>query len=107
MVVSIGPAQASETIRTGLAMGAGPGILVEADGNVEPLAVAKIILKKVADEEQQGLMILGKQAIGDSNQTRQMLAALLSRSRATFASKLEEPTSRSRARLTAACRPSS
>ena len=107
VVVSIGPAQASETIRTGLAMGAGPGILVESDGNVEPLAVAKIILKKVADEEQQGLMILGKQAIGDSNQTRQMLAALLSRSRATFASKLEEPTSRSRARLTAACRPSS
>ena len=81
VVVSIGPAQASETIRTGLAIGAGPGILVEADGDVEPLAVAKIILKKVADEEQQGLMILGKQAIDDSNQTRQMLAALLSRSR--------------------------
>ena len=106
VVVSIGPAQASETIRTGLAMGADRGILVKAEGNVEPLAVAKI-LKKVADEEQQGLMILGKQAIGDSNQTRQMLAALLSRSRATFASKLEEPTSRSRVRLTAACRPSS
>jgi len=89
VVVSIGPAQASETIRTGLAMGADRGILVKADGNVEPLAVAKI-LKKVADEEQPGLIILGKQAIDDdSNQTGQMLAALLGWSQATFASKLE------------------
>ncbi|MCA1431602.1 MULTISPECIES: electron transfer flavoprotein subunit beta/FixA family protein [Bradyrhizobium] len=89
VVVSIGPAQASETIRTGLAMGADRGILVKADGTVEPLAVAKI-LKKVADEEQPGLIILGKQAIDDdSNQTGQMLAALLGWSQATFASKLE------------------
>ena len=70
-------------------MGADRGILVKADGNVEPLAVAKI-LKKVADEEQPGLIILGKQAIDDdSNQTGQMLAALLGWSQATFASKLE------------------
>jgi electron transfer flavoprotein beta subunit len=89
IVVSIGPAQASETIRTGLAMGADRGILVKADGIVEPLAVAKI-LKKVAEEEQPGLIILGKQAIDDdSNQTGQMLAALLGWSQATFASKLE------------------
>ena len=89
VVVSIGPAQASETIRTGLAMGADRGILVKADGTVEPLAVAKI-LKKVADEEQPGLIVLGKQAIDDdSNQTGQMLAALLGWSQATFASKLE------------------
>ncbi|MCK1542599.1 electron transfer flavoprotein subunit beta/FixA family protein [Bradyrhizobium sp. 147] len=89
VVVSIGPAQASETIRTGLAMGADRGILVKVDGNVEPLAVAKI-LKKVAEEEQPGLIILGKQAIDDdSNQTGQMLAALLGWSQATFASKLE------------------
>lgn len=89
VVVSIGPAQVSETIRTGLAMGADRGILVKADGNVEPLAVAKI-LKKVAEEEQPGLIILGKQAIDDdSNQTGQMLAALLGWSQATFASKLE------------------
>ena len=89
VVASIGPAQASETIRTGLAMGADRGILVKADGNVEPLAVAKI-LKAVADEEKPGLIILGKQAIDDdSNQTGQMLAALLGWSQATFASKLE------------------
>ena len=89
VVVSIGPAQASETIRTGLAMGADRGILVKADGPVEPLAVAKI-LKAIVDEEQPGLVILGKQAIDDdSNQTGQMLAALLGWSQATFASKLE------------------
>ncbi|KRQ14724.1 electron transfer flavoprotein subunit beta/FixA family protein [Bradyrhizobium manausense] len=89
VVVSIGPAQASETIRTGLAMGADRGILVKAEGTVEPLAVAKI-LKKVAEEEQPGLIILGKQAIDDdSNQTGQMLAALLGWAQATFASKLE------------------
>ncbi len=89
VVVSIGPAQASETIRTGLAMGADRGILVKADGNVEPLAVAKI-LKSVVDAEKPGLVILGKQAIDDdSNQTGQMLAALLGWSQATFASKLE------------------
>src|SRR4029450_2407125 len=89
VVVSIGPAQAAETIRTGLAMGADRGILVKAEGNVEPLAVAKI-LKAVVDAEKPGLVILGKQAIDDdSNQTGQMLAALLGWSQATFASKLE------------------
>src|SRR6267142_1861390 len=89
VVVSIGAAQASETIRTGLAMGADRGILVKAEGNVEPLAVAKI-LKAIADAEKPGLIILGKQAIDDdSNQTGQMLAALLGWSQATFASKLE------------------
>ena len=89
VVVSIGPAQASETIRTGLAMGADRGILVKAEGTVEPLAVAKI-LKAVAEEEKPGLIILGKQAIDDdSNQTGQMLAALLGWSQATFASKVE------------------
>ena len=69
VVVSIGPAQASETIRTGLAMGADRGILVKAEGNVEPLAVAKI-LKAIADEEKPGLVILGKQAIDDDSVTR-------------------------------------
>src|SRR6266700_1968013 len=89
VVVSIGPAQAAETIRTGLAMGADRGILVKVEGNVEPLAVAKI-LKGIVDEEKPGLVILGKQAIDDdSNQTGQMLAALLGWSQATFASKLE------------------
>ena len=89
VVVSIGPAQASETIRTGLAMGADRGILVKAEGNVEPLAVAKI-LKAIVDEEKPGLVILGKQAIDDdSNQTGQMLAALLGWPQATFASKLK------------------
>src|ERR1700742_4425645 len=88
VVVSIGPAQASETIRTGLAMGADRGILVKAEGNVEPLAVAKI-LKAVVDEEKPGLVILGKQAIEDDcNQTGQMLAALLSWPQGTFASKV-------------------
>src|SRR5208337_1403346 len=77
VVASIGPAQASETIRTALAMGADRGILVKTDGAVEPLAVAKI-LKGVAAAEQPGLIIMGKQAIDDDcNQTGQMLAALL------------------------------
>ncbi len=88
VIISIGPAQAAETIRTGLAMGADRGILVKAEGIVEPLAVAKI-LKGIVDEEQPGLVILGKQAIDDdSNQTGQMLAALLGWSQATFANKL-------------------
>jgi electron transfer flavoprotein beta subunit len=88
VVVSIGPQQAAETIRTGLAMGADRGILVKADGVVEPLAVAKI-LKGVVDEEKPGLVILGKQAIDDdANQTGQMLAALLGWPQGTFASKL-------------------
>ena len=76
VAVSIGPAQASETIRTALAMGADRGILVKTDGLIEPLAVAKI-LKGVVAEEQPGLVIMGKQAIDDDcNQTGQMLAAL-------------------------------
>jgi electron transfer flavoprotein beta subunit len=86
--VSIGPAQASETIRTALAMGADRGILVKTDVSPEPLAVAKI-LKAVVAAEQPGLVILGKQAIDDdSNQTGQMLAALLGWPQGTFASKI-------------------
>ena len=89
VVVSIGPAQAAETIRTALAMGADRGILVKVDETVEPLSVAKI-LKGVVDAEAPGLVILGKQAIDDdANQTGQMLAALLGWSQATFASKVE------------------
>jgi electron transfer flavoprotein beta subunit len=88
IAVSIGAAQASETIRTALAMGADRGILVKAEGVIEPLAVAKI-LKGIVAEEQPGLVILGKQAIDDDcNQTGQMLAALLGWSQGTFASKL-------------------
>jgi electron transfer flavoprotein beta subunit len=89
VAVSIGAAQAAETIRTALAMGADRGILVKVDDLVEPLAVAKI-LKGIADAEVPGLIILGKQAIDDdANQTGQMLAALLGWSQATFASKVE------------------
>jgi len=89
VVVSIGPAKAEETLRTALAMGADRAILVETDDAVEPLAVAKI-LKGVAEAEQPGLVIVGKQAIDDdSNQTGQMLAALLGTAQATFASKIE------------------
>jgi len=88
VVASIGPAQATETIRTALAMGADRGILVKTEGAVEPLAVAKI-LKGIAAAEQPGLIILGKQAIDDdSNQTGQMLAALLGWPQGTFASKV-------------------
>jgi electron transfer flavoprotein beta subunit len=88
VVASVGPAQAAETIRTALAMGADRGILVKADGIVEPLAVAKI-LKGIADAEQPGLILLGKQAIDDDcNQTGQMLAALLGWPQGTFASKM-------------------
>ena len=86
--VSVGPAQCAETIRTGLAMGADRGILVKTDASVEPLAVAKI-LKKIVEEEKPGLVIMGKQAIDDdSNQTGQMLAALLGWPQGTFASKI-------------------
>ncbi|EPE96793.1 electron transfer flavoprotein subunit beta/FixA family protein, partial [Rhizobium grahamii] len=89
VVVSIGPAKSEETLRTALAMGADRAILVETDDAVEPLAVAKI-LKGIADAEQPGLVIVGKQAIDDdSNQTGQMLAALLGTAQATFASKIE------------------
>ncbi len=88
IVVSIGPAQAAETIRTALAMGADRGILITVDGIVEPLAVAKL-LKGVVAAEQPGLVILGKQAIDDDcNQTGQMLAALTCMPQGTFASKV-------------------
>ncbi|RDJ20927.1 electron transfer flavoprotein subunit beta/FixA family protein [Bosea caraganae] len=88
VVVSIGPAQAAETIRTGLAMGADRGILVKVEGLTEPLAVAKL-LQKLVEQEAPGLVILGKQAIDDdSNQTGQMLSALLGWPQATFASKV-------------------
>jgi electron transfer flavoprotein beta subunit len=88
VAVSVGPAAASETIRTALAMGADRGILIKHEGTVEPLAVAKL-LKAVADAEKPGLIILGKQAIDDdSNQTGQMLAALLGWPQGTFASRL-------------------
>ena len=89
VIVSIGPAQAQETIRTGLAMGADRGILVKHDDLVEPLTVAKI-LKGVVEAEEPGLVILGKQAIDDdANQTGQMLSALLGWSQGTFASDVE------------------
>jgi len=89
VAVSIGPAQAQETIRTALAIGADRGILVLQDGGVEPLAVAKC-LKALVGREAIDLVILGKQAIDDdSNQTGQMLAALLGWGQATFASKVE------------------
>lgn len=88
IAVSVGPAKAQETLRTALAMGADRAILVQTDDEVEPLAVAKI-LKAIADEEQPSLVILGKQAIDDdSNQTGQMLAALLGRPQGTFASEV-------------------
>ena len=89
VVVSIGPAKAEETLRTALAMGADRAILIETDETVEPLAVAKL-LKGVADAEQPGLVIVGKQAIDDDcNQTGQMLAALTGWAQGTFASKVE------------------
>jgi len=89
VVVSIGPAKTEETLRTALAMGADRAILVETDELVEPLTVAKIV-KGVAEAEKPSLILVGKQAIDDdSNQTGQMLAALLGVAQATFASKIE------------------
>jgi len=89
IVVSIGPKAAQETLRTGLAMGADRGILVEHDGVTEPLAVAKILKGIIADENP-GIVLLGKQAIDDDcNQTGQMLAQLLGWAQGTFASKVE------------------
>jgi len=89
IAVSIGEAKSQETLRTALAMGADRAILITVEGEVEPLGVAKL-LKAVADEEQPGLVILGKQAIDDdSNQTGQMLGALLGWGQGTFASKVE------------------
>jgi len=88
IVVSVGPQQAQETIRTALAMGADRGILIQTDDAVEPLAIAKL-LAKVVEAEGTELVILGKQAIDDdSNQTGQMLAALLDWPQATFASEV-------------------
>jgi electron transfer flavoprotein alpha/beta subunit len=88
IVVSVGVAQSQETLRTGLAMGADRGILVQSDTPMEPLAVAKI-LKAIVERESPDLIILGKQAIdGDNNQTGQMLSALLGWSQGTFVSKI-------------------
>lgn len=90
VAVSIGPAQAQETIRTALAMGADRGILVQTDAAIEPLAVAKM-LKEIVGKEAPDLVILGKQSIdGDNNQTGQMLSTLLGWGQATFASKVEK-----------------
>ena len=90
VTVSIGPEKAQDQIRQSLAMGADRGILIKTDETVEPLAVAKL-LKAIIDEEKPELAILGKQAIDDdSNQTGQMLAALLGWSQGTFASKVEK-----------------
>jgi electron transfer flavoprotein beta subunit len=89
VAVSIGTAQCQETLRTALAIGADRAILVETGVEMQPLAVAKV-LKAIVGKEQPGLVIMGKQAIDDdSNQTGQMLAALLNWSQATFASKVK------------------
>jgi electron transfer flavoprotein beta subunit len=89
IAVSIGPSQCQETLRTAMAMGVDRGILIQTDEEVEPLGVAKI-LKNIVEEEQPGLVILGKQAIDDdSNQTGQMLAALLGWPQGTFACGVE------------------
>lgn len=89
IAVSIGVSQCQETIRTALAMGVDRGILIETDEELQPLAIAKL-LKAVAEKEEPGLVILGKQAIDDDcNQTGQMLSALIGWSQASFASKVE------------------
>ena len=89
VVVSMGPAQAQETIRTALAMGADRGIHVQTDAELQPLAVAKL-LKAIVANESPSLVILGKQAIDDDcSQTGQMLAALLGWAQGTFASKVD------------------
>lgn len=105
VVVSIGPAQVQETLRTALAMGADRAIRVQTDvptdlGGVEPLAVAKC-LKALCDKEQPSLVIMGKQSIDDdSNQTGQMLAALLGWPQATFASELSISAAKDSAEVT-------
>jgi electron transfer flavoprotein beta subunit len=89
VAVSLGEAKAQETLRTALAMGADRAILVETSADLQPLAVAKL-LKAIVEREQPGLVLMGKQAIDDdSNQTPQMLAALLGWPQATFVSKLQ------------------
>jgi len=88
-VVSIGPDDCQQQLRTGLAMGADRAILLESDGEIEPLAAAQLLLK-IIERENPGLVLLGKQAIdNDCSQTPQMLAALWNRPQATFASKIE------------------
>ena len=88
VAVSVGPQKAQETLRTALAMGADRAILVMTDDEIEPLAVAKIV-KAIADEEQPGIIITGKQAIDDDcNQVGQMIAALLGRPQGTFANEI-------------------
>ena len=89
IVVSAGPTTSQETLRTGLAMGADRGILIEGDASLEPLAIAKV-LKAIVEREKPGLVIMGKQAVdGDNNQTGQMLAGLLGWPQATFVSKIK------------------
>ena len=89
VAITIGEEKAQETVRKALAVGADRGILVKTEGNVEPLAVAKI-LQKIVDKEKPDLVFMGKQAIDDDcNQTGQMLAAILNWPQATFASKIE------------------
>lgn len=89
VVVSAGPANVQETMRTAMAMGADRGIHIQTDEDIQPLAMAKL-LKAVVEKEQPGLVLMGKQAIdGDNNQTGQMLAGLLNWAQGTFASKVE------------------
>ena len=96
IAISMGPSQSLENIRTALAMGADRGILVETDIELQPLAVAKL-LKAIVDKESPEIVIVGKQAIDDdSNQTGQMLAALLGWPQGTFASKLETTDGKAR-----------
>ena len=88
LAVSIGPAQAQDTLRTAMAMGADRALLIQTDEDLQPLAVAKA-LKALIDQEKPDLVIMGKQAIdGDNNAVGQMLAALWDRPQATFASKV-------------------
>jgi len=100
VAVSIGVPQAQDTLRTALAMGADRAILITSDQDLEPLAVAKL-LKAVVDQEQPGMVLMGKQAIdGDNNAVGQMLAALLHRPQATFASKVEVSADKTKAQVT-------
>lgn len=89
LAVSIGPQQAQDTLRTAMAMGADRALLIQTDEDLQPLAVAKV-LKALVDQEKPDLVLMGKQAIdGDNNAVGQMLAALMDRPQATFASKVE------------------
>jgi electron transfer flavoprotein beta subunit len=100
VAVCIGVPQGQDTLRTALAMGADRAILITADQDLEPLAVAKV-LKAVVAEEQPGLVLMGKQAIdGDNNAVGQMLAALLDQPQATFASKIEISADKTKAQVT-------